>query len=186
MTSLIEEEAKKAVVQETPKINRAFLITDSSSGGQILKTEGVNLREMFNYDRILDLNKIYSNDIHAVASTYGIEAATRSIVKEITNVFAVYGIQVDPRHLLLIADYMTFDGTYKPCNRIGMESSASPLQQMTFETTMNFLKSATLSGFQDPLKSPSSRLVLGHLVAGGTGCFDLLQPRISLSKKSRK
>ena len=42
-------------------------------------------------------------------------------MKEIVNVFKAYGIDVDKRHLNLIADYMTFDGSYKPFNRIGIE-----------------------------------------------------------------
>ena len=50
---------------------------------------------------------------------YGVEAANRTIVNEIVGVFSAYGITVNPRHLSLIADYMTFDGTYKPFNRIG-------------------------------------------------------------------
>lgn len=34
-------------------------------------------------------------------------------LQEVQQVFQVYGITVDPRHLLLIADYMTFDGSFK-------------------------------------------------------------------------
>ena len=60
--------------------------------------------------------------------------------------FAGYGIRVDYHHLSLIADYMTFEGEYKSFSRIGIESNASPLQKMTFETTMQFLKSATIQG----------------------------------------
>lgn len=60
--------------------------------------------------------------------------------------FNVYGIQVDPRHLSLIADYMTTNGTYEPMSRKGMESSASPLQQMSFESSSQFLKAATIKG----------------------------------------
>lgn len=37
------------------------------------------------------MSRLYSNDIHAMASTYGIEAALRVIEKEIRDVFAVYG-----------------------------------------------------------------------------------------------
>lgn len=37
------------------------------------------------------MRRLYSNDIHAMASTYGIEAALRVIEKEIKDVFAVYG-----------------------------------------------------------------------------------------------
>ena len=42
------------------------------------------------------------------------------------SVFAAYGIAVDPRHLSLIADYMTFLGSYRPMNRIGIDSSPCP------------------------------------------------------------
>jgi len=63
-----------------------------------------------------------------------------------TDVFKAYGIVIDPRHLTLIADFMSFSGTYRPFNRIGIESSASPLQQMSFETVVTFLRDATLAG----------------------------------------
>lgn len=43
------------------------------------------------FEQVLDLRRLYSNDIHAVANTYGIEAALRVIEKEIKDVFAVYG-----------------------------------------------------------------------------------------------
>lgn len=36
---------------------------------------------MFMYDDILDLNNLYSNDIHAMAATYGIEAARSVLLK---------------------------------------------------------------------------------------------------------
>lgn len=47
----------------------------------------------FSLAQVLDLRRLYSNDIHAMANTYGIEAALRVIEKEIKNVFAVYGKQ---------------------------------------------------------------------------------------------
>ncbi|RMC14451.1 hypothetical protein DUI87_09547 [Hirundo rustica rustica] len=125
---------------------------------------------------ILDLNRLYCNDIHAMAKNYGIESALRVIIKEIKDVFAVYGIVVDPRHLSLVADYMCFEGIYKPLNRIGIQSNSSPLQQMTFETSYKFLKDATMMGAHDELRSPSACLVVGKVVKGGTGLFDLKQP----------
>lgn len=67
-------------------------------------------------------------------------------LKEIKQVFGAYGINVDYRHLSLIADYMTYEGVYKPFNRIGIKSNSSPLQKMTFETCFQFLKDAYLFG----------------------------------------
>lgn len=99
---------------------------------------------MFKYNDMLDLNRLYSNDIYGISKTYGIEAANRVIVREVKDVFKMYGITVDPRHLLLIADYMTFDGNFQPLSRKGMENSASPLQQISFESSLTFLKNATL------------------------------------------
>lgn len=131
---------------------------------------------MFKHNELLDLNRLYTNHIHAMAHTYGIEAAARVIVKEVQNVFKVYGITVDPRHLLLIADYMTFDGTFKPLSRRGMDTSASPLQQMSFESSIRFLQEATVSGRNENLDSPSSRLMVGQPCKSGTGAFSLLDP----------
>lgn len=107
-----------------------------------------------------------------MAHMYGIEVALKVIEKEIKDVFAVYGtektttlhsleiqgksesfylcsnagIEVDPRHLSLVADYMCFEGVYKPLNRHAIRSNSSPLQQMTFETSYKFIKQATMLG----------------------------------------
>ncbi|XP_041048418.1 DNA-directed RNA polymerase I subunit RPA1 [Carcharodon carcharias] len=179
LSSLVMSIAQNAVVHETKGITRCLLNETANRRGEkesVLNTEGINLTEMFKYGDTLDLNRLYSNDVHAFANTYGIEAALRVIEKEIKDVFSVYGIQVDPRHLSLVADYMCFDGSYKPFNRIGMQSSSSPLQQMTFETSYKFLKHATMLGAHDELKSPSACLVVGKVIRGGTGLFDLKQP----------
>ncbi|KAL6479964.1 hypothetical protein MHYP_G00109970 [Metynnis hypsauchen] len=178
-TSLVVAQAQSAVIMETKGITRCLLNEVTTKAGTkelVLNTEGINMQEMFRHGHILDLNRLYSNDIHAMASTYGIEVALRVIEKEIKDVFAVYGIDVDPRHLSLVADYMCSEGVYKPLNRIGIQSSSSPLQQMTFETSYKFLKEATMFGSYDKLNSPSACLVVGKVVKGGTGIFELKQP----------
>lgn len=179
MSSLVVSLAHNAIVYTTKGITRCLLNETTNSKNEkelVLNTEGINLPELFKYSEVLDLRRLYTNDIHAMANTYGIEAALRVIEKEIKDVFAVYGIAVDPRHLSLVADYMCFEGVYKPLNRFGIQSSSSPLQQMTFETSFQFLKQATMMGAHDELKSPSACLVVGKVVKGGTGLFELKQP----------
>lgn len=179
LTSVVVKQAQNAVVMETRGITRCLLNEVTTKQGNkelILNTEGINMQELFKYTNILDLNRLYSNEIHTMANTYGIEVALRVIEKEIKDVFAVYGIEVDPRHLSLVADYMCFEGVYKPLNRFGIQSNSSPLQQMTFETSFKFLKQATMLGSYDKLSSPSACLVVGKVVKGGTGIFDLKQP----------
>merc|ERR1719239_765677 len=173
MTNVIRQAASKAVVYEVKNIKRAFVLEDK--GKMILKTDGINIEAMFHHDKILDIQKFSCNNIHDMAKYYGIEAANKTIIREIAGVFDVYGIEVDKRHLSLIADYMTFEGTYRPFNRIGIDNHSSPLQQMTFETAMGFLRQATLGGKTDSLTSPSACLVVGKPTRGGTGSFSLLQ-----------
>uniref|UniRef100_A0A3Q1IV52 DNA-directed RNA polymerase subunit n=1 Tax=Anabas testudineus TaxID=64144 RepID=A0A3Q1IV52_ANATE len=179
LTSVLSTLAQNAVIMETKGLTRCLLSETTTKTGEketILNTEGINMHEMFRHSDILDIKRLYSNEVHAMANTYGIEVALKVIEKEIKDVFAVYGIEVDPRHLSLVADYMCFEGVYKPLNRHAIRSNSSPLQQMTFETSYKFLKQATMLGSYDQLVSPSACLVVGKVVKGGTGLFELKQP----------
>ncbi len=109
-------------------------------------TEGINVNEVIKHSSVLNASQLYLNDIHQMAQTFGIEAAAKVIINEMKQVFGAYGINVNYRHLSLIADYMTFEGVYKPFNRIGIKSNSSPLQKMSFETCLQFFKDACLYG----------------------------------------
>ncbi|CAE7822775.1 rpa1, partial [Symbiodinium sp. KB8] len=128
----VEQKAavKSAVVRSMKGITRSLLTKQrfSKNGPEedCILTEGVNLNAAWNFSEIIDAKRIYTNDIGAVLRTYGVEAARSAIVREISNVFGVYGISVDNRHLGLIADYMTFSGGYRPMNRLGMNALTSP------------------------------------------------------------
>lgn len=174
LTSLVRDTAQSSVLHQVEQVKRAVTYR-ADDGRLLLRTDGINIAEMFRHDTLLDLNKLYCNDIHRVAATYGIEAARRVIVREVQDVFRVYGIAVDPRHLLLIADYMTYGGVFEPMSRRGMEGGASPLQQMSFESSLGFLRAAALGGRQDHLGSPSACLMLGKPPSTGTGAFSLRQ-----------
>lgn len=171
LSQALREAAMKSVIHEVKNIKRA--ITNKEKNVLYLKTEGINILQMFKYIDLLDMNRLYSNDIHAIANTYGIEAANKVIIKEIQNVFNVYGIVVDPRHLSLVADYMTYNGIFEPMSRKGMEASSSPLQQMSFESSLIFLREAVLNAKFDNLRSASSCLMVGQPCRSGTGAFSL-------------
>ncbi|KAJ3205963.1 hypothetical protein HDU82_004852 [Entophlyctis luteolus] len=178
MVAVVEEVCKNAIVHEIAGIKKCYPLPNESEQdtSKNLGTEGINLRGIWEFNTVIDVNNIYTNDIAAILKTYGVEAARAAIMSEIGAVFGVYGISVDRRHLSLIADYMTFEGGYKAFNRMGMSSNPSPFTQMSFETTGKFLTTATVSGDFDTLESPSARIVLGQVVRGGTGAFDVRVP----------
>ena len=184
MLQLVEDACRHAVIQSIPGLASCVLTEeksrDSSTGDEttlpVVVTEGVNLVAMRDYQDILNPHKLFTNDIAAMLSLYGVEACRATIVREIDAVFKGHSISVDNRHLNLIADMMTRGGGFNPFNRNGLRQSVSPFMKMSFETTVGFLKDAVLEGDWDDLKNPSARIVMGRIGTVGTGAFDVLMP----------
>jgi DNA-directed RNA polymerase I subunit RPA1 len=172
MVGLVERAATKTLVRTRPAIECGY-INEEDGRGRCLQTAGCNFEEIWKL-RQVDHDKLMSNDIWAVRCSYGVEAARMSIVEQIRGVFAVYGISVDPRHLTLIADYMTYDGGYKAMNRIGMADASSSFLQMSFETTAQFMIDAAMNNRDEPMNSPSANIVLGRPIKHGTGAFECI------------
>ncbi|CAJ2654112.1 unnamed protein product [Trifolium pratense] len=140
-----------------------------------LQTSGIHFKTFWEMQDDLNVRYIYSNSVHDVLNTYGVEAAKEIIIREVKSVFKVYGITVNIRHLMLIADFMTHTGGYRPLTRKGIQDSTSPFVKMSFETASNFIVEAAYHGQVDTLETPSSRICLGLPVKMGTGCHDLIQ-----------
>ena len=174
MVQLVERAAEKTVVLCRDKIDEAY-INDEDGRGKCLQTAGINFEEIWKLDETeVDHDGLLSNDIWQIRTSYGVEAARNTIVQQITSVFGVYGIQVDPRHLSLIADYMTYEGDYKPMSRNGMKHNSSAFLQMSFETTANFLKQAAMIHDKDVMTSPSANIVVGRPIKHGSGLLEVL------------
>ncbi|KAG0711590.1 DNA-directed RNA polymerase I subunit RPA1 [Chionoecetes opilio] len=171
--SIVRLRAERALIHYVPGIRRVFVVEKDSH--LMLRTEGVNVLKLFEFEHLLDVNRLYTNSIHKVAEMYGIEAAQRSVIKELRAVQSAYDIKVDFRHLTLLADYFTCEGEYKACSRQALASSLSPIQKMSFETCTQFLKSAILRGEKDRMESPSASIAFGQPVRLGTNAMQLLQ-----------
>ncbi|KAF2965812.1 hypothetical protein GQX73_g7762 [Xylaria multiplex] len=183
MLSIVQEAVNKSLIQQIPGIRSCVYVSnekvaDIHTGEEVrravIHTDGVNLEAMQKYGDFINPNTIKTNDIAAVLRVYGVEAARQSIILELGGVFGGHGISVDKRHLNLIGDYMTRNGTFTPFNRNGLKGNVSPFTKMSFETTLSFLKDALLDGDWDDLTTPSSRIVMGRLGKIGTGAFDVL------------
>lgn len=172
MVGLVLQAAGKAVVRSRPGIETGF-INDEEGRGRCFQTAGCNFEEIWIMDGVKH-NELSSNDIWAVRCAYGVEAARMSIVDQIRGVFAVYGIEVDMRHLTLIADHMTYNGGYIPMSRNGMADVSSSFLQMSFETTATFMVEAAMNNKQDAMNSPSANIVLGRPIKHGTGAFECI------------
>jgi DNA-directed RNA polymerase I subunit RPA1 len=179
MLEIAEKAASDAIVRSVQGIDKTYVIGKEPSedpGGKsplMVQTDGVNFSAAWANDDLVDCKNLKTNDVYAILTTFGVEAARQTLVAEVRGVFGVYGIGVDSRHLSLIGDFMMQQGDYRPCSRAGMETSTSPFLKMSFETAAAFLVDATLKGSEDTLESPSARIVLGRVVEMGTGAFGL-------------
>lgn len=141
-----------------------------------LQASGVELPAFWDMEEDLDVDHVYSNNIYIMLNTYGVEAARTSIILEMKNVFGSYGVEIDYRHLSLIADHMTHSGGYRPMSRFGsISESISPFLKMSFETASKFIVEAASYGLKDNLETPTARICLGLPVKVGTGSMEVMQ-----------
>jgi len=174
VVGLAEQAASSTIIRAVRGIDFSYVVEQEGSKGLALLTDGCNFEAAWNHPDMIDVNAIQSNDVAAILRTYGVEAARAAIVQEIKGVFGAYGIGVDPRHMNLVADMMTYEGGYRPFNRRGIEGTTSPILRMSFETSAQFLTQSSLWGETEPMVSPSARIASGQLLRVGTGAFDLL------------
>ena len=124
----------------------------------------------------VDGTRTMSNDITEVNRVLGIEAARQSIQNEIGYVYRQYGLGIDPRHLMLLSDVMTYRGEILGINRFGIaKMKESVLMLASFEKTPDHLFDAAVHGAVDNIDGVSECIIMGTPIPLGTGMFKLLR-----------
>ncbi|TXT56782.1 MAG: DNA-directed RNA polymerase subunit A'' [Candidatus Thorarchaeota archaeon] len=151
----------------------------------VLYTEGSNLEDALEVDGV-DPHRVYTNNLREIYHVLGIEATRNSIIEEAMSVLNEQGMDVDIRHIILVADMMTVDGTIRQIGRHGISGSKnSTLARASFEVTINHLLGAGISGARDPLKGITENVILGQLIPLGTGAIDLLMSPSQFSRSKK-
>jgi DNA-directed RNA polymerase III subunit RPC1 len=158
------------IVQGIPSIERA-VISESDRGETkySLLMEGYGLQEVMGCPGIDGL-RTCTNHILEVEDVLGVEAARNQISAEIENIMNAYGIGIDQRHLLLLADVMTFKGEVLGITRFGVSKMReSVLMLASFEKTTDHLFDAAVHGRTDAIVGVSECIIMGMEVPVGTG-----------------
>ncbi|MDI9620034.1 MAG: DNA-directed RNA polymerase subunit A'' [Candidatus Nezhaarchaeota archaeon] len=159
---------KRVVVKEVVRGGETFYY---------LEVEGSNLQGILNnLDELegIDPTKVMTNNINEIASVLGIEAARNAIINEMTNVLREQGLDVDVRHIMLVADLMTMTGKVRQIGRHGVSGEkASVLARAAFEVTTKHLLEASVRGEEDPLTGVIENVVIGQLIPLGSGMVEL-------------
>jgi DNA-directed RNA polymerase III subunit RPC1 len=110
-----------------------------------------------------------------VEQVLGIEAARTTIINQIQYTMSKHGMTIDRRHVMLLADTMTFKGEVLGITRFGVaKMKDSVLMLASFEKTTDHLFDAALYGKKDEINGVSECIIMGIPMPIGTGQFDLL------------
>ncbi|MBU0615537.1 MAG: DNA-directed RNA polymerase subunit A'' [Nanoarchaeota archaeon] len=140
----------------------------------IIITAGSNLKDILKMEEV-DETRTTSNDIFEIEATFGVEAARQSIINEVYKVIESQGLNVDIRHIMLVADTMCASGKVKGITRYGVVSEkASVLARASFETPIKHIINAALIGEVDKLNSVVENVMLNQPIPIGTGLPELI------------
>ena len=139
----------------------------SDVGEWILETDGRDLGEVLS-SPLVDARNTESNDICETLRVLGVEAARQKLYEELQEVLK--DSDINPRHVLLLADTMTLGGGLQSINRHGINrGEIGPLAKCSFEETTDMLTNAAMFADVDRVNGVSASIMLGQVPPGGTG-----------------
>ncbi|MCF7866181.1 DNA-directed RNA polymerase subunit A'' [Candidatus Woesearchaeota archaeon] len=140
----------------------------------VMIAAGTNLKEVLKLE-FVDETRTFTNNIYEVEKYLGIEAARQLIINELMKVIEEQGLNVDIRHIMLVADAMCMSGKIMGMNRYGIvKDKPSVLARASFETPIKHIINAGLTGESDPLNSVIENVMLNQPVPIGTGLPGLI------------
>ena len=142
--------------------------------GWVITTLGSNLAKVLEVEGV-DTTRTTCNNIHEIIKVLGVEAARQAIVENVMETMEEGGLDVDVRHVLLVADMMTALGVIKAIGRYGIAGAkGSVLARANFEETIKHLTKAAISAEVDHLDSIIENVMINQVVPVGTGMFNLV------------
>jgi DNA-directed RNA polymerase subunit A" len=153
------------------------------SGEFLIITAGSNLKEVIAQE-FVDTSRTFTNNIYEIEKIYGIEAARQLIINELMKVIEEQGLNVNIRHIMLVADAMCMSGRLLGINRYGIvKEKPSVLARASFETPINHIINAALAGEKDPLNSVIENVMMNQPIPIGTGLPGLV---VRIKQKAKK
>lgn len=155
-----------------PDATRAIIQTSESNDHAVL-VEGYGLRVCMTTEGVVG-TRTRTNNVMECKEVLGIEAARTTIAFEIGEVMK--DMAIDPRHMQLLADVMTYKGDVLGITRFGLSKMRdSVLQLASFEKTPDHLFDAAAGMKTDQIEGVSECIIMGQTMAVGTGAFKVVR-----------
>jgi len=168
----LKEKLKESIISGLKGIKQVLVVKRERD--YVILTAGSNLKEIFEIKGV-NKDKTTTNNIIEIADVLGIEAARQAVINEVKKVINQQGLDIDSRHIKLVADAMTYKGDVKGVTRMGIISEKSSiLARASFETPIKQFVNASVKGNKDYLASVIENIILNQPVPVGTGLPGLL------------
>ncbi|KAN0097898.1 hypothetical protein V8E55_002344 [Tylopilus felleus] len=179
----------EVVVKGVPSIERAVINikekddSKGKKGDKELLVEGYGLQKVMTTEGIVGEHTT-SNHVIETARVLGIEAARRTIINEIQFTMSSHGMSIDPRHVILLGDVMTYKGEVLGITRFGVAKMKDSVMMLaSFEKTTDHLFDAAAFGKNDSISGVSESIIMGNAAANcGTSMPALYLPLPSIPK----
>jgi len=164
---------------------RRVLVTEEE-GRWVIRTDGSNLTKVLEVEGVDPANTT-TNNVHEISKTLGIEAARNALITEAAGVLEEQGLDVDLRHIMLVADIMSATGSIRQIGRHGVSGGkASVLARAAFEITVPNIVNAAVKGENDLLKGVTENVIVGQSIPIGTGLVDIYMSSVSPQGKEEE
>ncbi|MFT4308669.1 MAG: DNA-directed RNA polymerase subunit A'' [Candidatus Woesearchaeota archaeon] len=135
----------------------------------VIVTAGSNLKDVLKQEYV-DTYRTTTNDLFEIHANLGIEAARAAIITEVFKVMESQGLNIDRRHVMLVADTMCNGIAPHGITRYGViREKASVLARASFETALNHIINAAIVGERDPMSSIVENVMVNQYIPSGTG-----------------
>lgn len=156
-----------------PEATRAIIQEDDKKQEYTVLVEGYGLRACMTTEGVVG-TECTTNSVMECRDVLGIEAARTTIALEIGSVMGE--MNIDPRHMDLLADVMTYKGEILGITRFGLAKMRdSVLQLASFEKTPDHLFDAAANMKTDRIEGVSECIIMGQTMSIGTGAFQVVR-----------
>lgn len=167
---VIKPKLNEIMIAGIPKIKNFYITKENiKSQSYKIEVEGNNMYELLKNDAI-DFSTLKTNNMWEVFYMMGVEATRKFLLEELKNIVSSDGTFINPCHLLLLVNIMTFYGQIQSVSRYGVKKETdSVLAKATFEETLDHFSKAAFFSEKEKIRSVSSSIMCGKRTHIGSG-----------------
>lgn len=170
----LEEQKRITIEANNIKIYKEPSLIYNESNLVYAETSGSDFSNLIKLDEV-DITRSYTNNMYDILYTFGIEAVYSYIVRDLLLLVKMSDMYIDPRHVSLVASWMTQFGIITPLTVKGMSyHKMGPIASASYWGALAGVRKDTIHSNIDYLTNATASIAVGKLSRLGTGLPEIL------------